>query len=87
MLAKKHSDDGFLKNLNFENGNFVYKAKNHGYKGITWEESRKKWKANIYIKGGMQTLGRFVNPDDAARAFDAKVIELKLGRALNFPKL
>jgi hypothetical protein len=88
VLAKRHSDDGYLKNLNFKNGNFVYKGKSHGYKGITWEESKKKWKAQIYMsKGAMKHLGRFVNPDDAARAFDAKVIELKLGKALNFPKL
>jgi hypothetical protein len=88
VLAKKHSDDGSLKNLNFENGNFVYKAKNHGYKGITWVESQKKWQAQIHMSKEVKLhLGRFVNPDDAARAFDAKVIELKLGRALNFPKL
>ena len=88
VLATRHSDDRYLKNLNFENGIFVYKAKNHGYKGITWIEKGRKWMATIYISKGVQKyLGRFVNPDDAARAFDAKVIELKLGRALNFPKL
>jgi hypothetical protein len=88
-LAERHSDHTYLTNINFDEDNiFVYKAKNHGYKGITWDKTAKKWKAQIYIsKEVKQNLGLFVNPDDAARAFDAKVIELKLGRKLNFPKL
>jgi hypothetical protein len=85
VLAKRHSDEGYLKNINFENGNFVYRAKNHGYRGIYWEASRKKWKTSIKIGKVFKYIGRYVNPTDAAKAFDAEAVIH--GRTLNFPKL
>jgi len=57
-----------------------------GFKGVSWNESRKKWRAGICIEGKSIHLGRFTSAQEAARAYDAKAIEL-FGEfaCLNFP--
>jgi len=39
-----------------------------GIKGITWNRGR--WRAQIRINGKKKHLGRFLTPEDAARAYD-----------------
>lgn len=52
-----------------------------GYRGVVWQEKRQKWKAQI--KGIW--LGDFVDAEEAARAYDAKAVELYGSHAqLNF---
>lgn len=40
-----------------------------GVKGVTWDSSRKKWKASISVSGKMIHLGRFSEVRDAAEAY------------------
>mgnify|MGYP002751148332 FL=1 len=46
------------------------KAKNNtsGYKGVTWDNSRKKWVAQIVFKGKAYHLGRYNTIEQAAAA-------------------
>ncbi len=46
-----------------------------GYKGITWESHRKKWRARIGVKGKRVYVGEFQNKDEAIRAYNAKALE------------
>jgi hypothetical protein len=58
-----------------------------GYKGVFWDKNRSKWLAAIGHEGRMVNIGRFSDIIDAAKAYDAKAIELKGEFALlNFPK-
>lgn len=42
------------------------------YKGVCWDNETKKWLAQICIgKGKHKNLGRFINEEDAAKAYDA----------------
>jgi hypothetical protein len=47
-----------------------------GYKGVTWDKSRKTWNAKIMINYKCINLGRFVNIVDAARAYDEAATKL-----------
>lgn len=58
-----------------------------GYKGVSLERSRAKWKASIMHDGKPKNLGRFDDPLDAAKAYDAAAKELFGEFAhLNFPE-
>ena len=46
------------------------------FKGVTWDESSKKWMSRIRYKNKCYPLGRFKNEIDAARAYDKKALEL-----------
>lgn len=51
--------------------------KNHSskYKGVHWEKQTGKWRASIGINGRELKLGRFINEEDAAIAYNIKAIE------------
>ncbi len=42
-----------------------------GYKGVTWHKGGRKWMAQIVAEGQRYYLGLFVDPLEAARAYDA----------------
>lgn len=46
------------------------------YKGVTWDKARKKWKCGIKINGKQIFIGRFIEEDDAALAYNQKASEL-----------
>jgi hypothetical protein len=57
-----------------------------GFKGVTWDKARNKWKTAITSNGKMVNLGRFDNIEDAAKAWDtAAIIHHKEFAFLNFP--
>jgi hypothetical protein len=46
----------------------LHKGNKSGHKGVTWMDSRQKWKAYIGFKGKQITLGYFENKEDAIKA-------------------
>lgn len=47
-----------------------------GYKGVWWNKLRNKWGSQIKINRKKIHLGLFLDPKDAARAYDKKALEL-----------
>lgn len=47
-----------------------------GFKGVTYEKNRNKWKASIYDGTRRINLGRFDSPEEAHLAYKNKAIEL-----------
>ncbi len=47
-----------------------------GYKGVTWSKVSQKYQAGITKDGQRYHLGLFIDPKDAALAYDAKAHEL-----------
>jgi hypothetical protein len=92
--------DNRRANLRFctvrENSTNVVHSKNRkrgGFKGVTWNRNAQKWEAGIAAgpvrsngKRSRLYLGLFVDPADAARAYDAAALKY-FGdfAALNFP--
>ena len=57
-----------------------------GYRGVSWHKYDRKWIARVQFQGRDIHLGRYIDPVDAARAYDQKVKELFGEFAyLNFP--
>lgn len=46
----------------------LHKSNKSGYKGVRWNEQRRKWTAHIGFKGKQISLGYFTNKDDAIAA-------------------
>jgi hypothetical protein len=57
-----------------------------GYKGVSWDASKGMWRAQIRSGGVQYHIGRFEDPEEAARAYDrqARVLHGDFAR-LNFP--
>jgi hypothetical protein len=57
------------------------------FKGVTFDRARGKWSAEIKTADGRKYLGRFCDPETAARVYDAAAVAaFGLGNAyLNFP--
>jgi len=61
-----------------------YKCNNIGYKGVTLHHG--KYQARVSYQGKTYTLGHYNTSEEAARAYDAKALELWGEHAvLNFP--
>jgi hypothetical protein len=57
-----------------------------GFKGVTWDRQRRKWRARIMANGARRSLGHFADEAVAARAYDEAASELHGEFArLNFP--
>ncbi len=55
----------------------IKKTNKSGYVGVCWHKQSGKWEAKINIDKKRKTLGRFTNPEDAAKAYqEARVIEV-----------
>jgi hypothetical protein len=46
-----------------------------GFKGVTYESSRKKWKAKIQFQGRGINLGRYSTSEEAHKAYEAGAIQ------------
>lgn len=46
------------------------------YKGVSWHKATKKWRAYITFKDKHISLGYYMNPELAAKAYDRKALEL-----------
>lgn len=63
----------------------VYASNTSGYVGVSWHTQRSKWEARFWCDGRCYSLGLFATAEAAARARDAKALELAPSyAALNF---
>ena len=62
-----------------------FKARSSAYIGVSWTRCSQTWAARANVNKKEHTMGRFEEETDAARAYDAFVIERGLDRRLNFP--
>ena len=53
----------------------AYANNTSGYKGVTWAESDKRWKAQISVKGRNMHLGNFKTPEAASKAYIAAAMK------------
>ncbi len=79
----RNSLDNRRSNLRLSNwsGNISNRKKVGGnkssrFKGVTWVNSEKLFRASIGLNGKTKLLGRFKCEEDAARAYDKKALEL-----------
>lgn len=92
---KNHNGlDNRRENLRFATGsqNQANKGKQKGFyssrfKGVSWHNANKKWRARITRNGTMFELGHFLFEEDAAHAYDTAAKELfgEFSR-INFPE-
>lgn len=62
-------------------------ANTSGFKGVSWHRRARKWRATIRVNKRYRHIGVYVNPEDAARAYDAAAREaFGAHAALNFPR-
>ncbi len=47
-----------------------------GYKGVSWDKTRNKWKAQIMINRKQLCIGRYKTAEEAAHAYDKAAKEL-----------
>lgn len=47
------------------------------YPGVTWDKSRNKWLAQIYINGKHKHLGRFTNEEEAGQKYQEALTQIK----------
>lgn len=69
-----------------ENGQNVAARSLSGFKGVSQIRSEDRWRAQIKFNRRFISLGRFSNPDEAARAYDLAALRyFGPEAALNFP--
>jgi hypothetical protein len=52
------------------------KDNSSGFVGVSWNNQKKKWVAQLQISGKGKHLGYFDDPIEAAKAYDKKAVEL-----------
>lgn len=55
------------------------------YLGVYLRKDQNKWRVKIGVKNKLLQIGQYDSEEEAAKAYDDKIKELKLGRPLNFP--
>lgn len=79
----QNQKDNKISNLQYikERYNYIKRSlcshKTSKYTGVYWDETRKKWHAQIKIKNKSHSLGRFENEEDAALAYLKKLKEIQ----------
>lgn len=86
-LQDKYGYTAIEKNSKSQQGRKpTYKKFSSRYVGVTWDKQRNKWVAQTCFYKKHILIGRFDNEEEAARAYDIKVLELFGEYAkLNFP--
>ena len=60
----------------FKAESFEFSKGNSAYRGVCFVKRNRKYQAQIRHAGKLNTLGRFNNEEDAARAYDAAAIAI-----------
>lgn len=60
---------------NSQNKRVERKNNTSGYKGVSWYQAGGKWTAQIVVDGRHIYLGRYEDPAEAARIYDAAALE------------
>lgn len=63
------------------------KRSRSGFKGVSFCKQTRRWEARIRIEGRQVFLGRYADPKDAARAYDAAAVRASGDFALTNEKL
>lgn len=64
----------------------MWASNTSGYRGVSWHQVRRKWRACIGVHGKMIDIGHFSSAEDAARAYDQAAREFFGEDAfVNFP--
>ena len=78
-----YGEEANLNILNIDNfipGEIRIKGKrvhcSSNFVGVDWDNSRKKWRSQIYYKHNTYFIGRFDREEDAARAYNEKALEM-----------
>ena len=69
-----------LRYVNSQQNNFnrsLSSKSTSGYKGVTFDKSNQKWKAQISINKKIKHLGYFTNKEDALKARLKKSVEIQ----------
>lgn len=75
QTISKHQHINFPNRVPEElNDNYTEGSLTSKFHGVTWYETRKIWKASVQINKKKTYLGRFYTREDAARAYNAKLI-------------
>jgi hypothetical protein len=75
------------KNINGHNCK-LYKNNFSRFRGVSWYKPNKKWGASIRVLGKKIFCGLYLNPQEAAAAYDVAAVKYYGDAAiLNFPKL
>ncbi len=61
-----------LENMRNKN---IYKNNSSGFKGVSWDKKRKKYYSYIRHNNLMYNLGHYIDPKDAARAYNEAAIK------------
>lgn len=73
--VNRNKADNRFKNLRLatphqQSGNQPLKANNtSGFRGVSWNKERKKWRAVLNVKDGSKFLGYFAMKEEAAKAY------------------
>lgn len=55
---------------------FVRSDSSSNFKGVAWHKSSKKWQSSVFKDGKRHYLGLFIDPVEAAKAYNKKAQEL-----------
>jgi hypothetical protein len=70
---------------NMQNARKTQLPKSSRFKGVSWDRQLNKWDAHIRINGKQQTLGKFADEIEAAKAYDGAATHFGKFARINFP--
>jgi len=90
-IDRRNNDLGYSPNncrwstneVQVRNTRILWKSNTSGYRGVSFHKGIGKWAARIHIESRNKHLGYFLNPLEAAKAYDSYVIANNLEHTIN----